>query len=147
MRRREALILLSALVLIVLFWAMTAWDLRRAETRAYVDSERIADGLAAGYAEQVAAQLRRGEATAREIARQAAADPQRPTDEALASSGGTVVAVAIHDRRGGVLRSLPRGQDAEVFPDLVQQMLSQPRREVLLGAASERRSTLRKRCG
>ncbi len=140
LRRREALILLSALVLIVLFWAMTAWDLRRAETRAYVDSERIADGLAAGYAEQVAAQLRSGEATAREIARQASVDPQRPTDEALAASGGTVVAAAIHDRRGGVLRSLPRGQDAEVFPDLVQQMLSQPRREVLLGAASERRA-------
>ena len=142
LRRREALILFSALVLIVLFWTLTAWDLRRAEQRAYVDSERVAAGLAAGYAEQVAAKLRSGESAAREIARLAAADPSRGSDDAFAATigmfGGLIAAGSIHDRRGVLLRGFPNVRDPETFPELVQQALQPPRRDIVLGVPSER---------
>jgi len=141
LRRREVLTLVSALVLIVLFWMLTAWDLRRAETHAIADSDRVAAGLAAGYAEQAAAKLRGAEVTAREFARQANVDPSRPVDHAAASHidtpDGAIVAGAVFDRRGVALRGYPDPRNPVLIPELVQQVLSQPGRDVVLGVPRE----------
>jgi signal transduction histidine kinase len=57
LRRREALILFAALVLIALYWTLTVWDLRQAEARAYVDGERVSTGLAIAHGELLTARL------------------------------------------------------------------------------------------
>ncbi len=141
LRRREVLILVSALVLIVLFWSLTVWDLRRAEMRAYGDSDNVAAGLATGYAEQVSAKLRGAELTAREIARQALGDPSRSAEIAAASTielrDVAVIAGAVFDRRGALVRGFPELRNPELFRDLVQLALSPARPDVVLGFPSE----------
>ncbi|MBL8701044.1 MAG: PAS domain-containing sensor histidine kinase [Alphaproteobacteria bacterium] len=128
LKRREALILFAALVLIAVFWTLLVWDLRGVEARSYAIADRVHAGLATAYSERSEGRLQAVERVALDVARAAAGDPAKLPESTLPVSalalGDAISEIHLFDRRGVAQRSHPPGRDAAALAAIAARSLA-----------------------